>query len=72
MLAKLEHFQPPYRVLSAQGYILGSFRVMAEALAALRNWTQAVAVIQGQQVIARKPKATSNVSSIPPPRKRAG
>ena len=54
MLAIKEKFQPPFRVLSARGYTLGKFEKCDEAMLALRSWSQAVAVIQGDRVIARK------------------
>lgn len=54
MLASFFQYQPPFQVLSAHGYTLGEFDKRDDALAALKNWSQAVAVIQGDRVIARK------------------
>ena len=54
MLASPFQYQPPFQVLSAHGYTLGKFDKRDDALAALRNWSQAVAAIQGDRVIARK------------------
>jgi hypothetical protein len=58
MLATKIQYHPPFRVLSARGYMLGEFSERDKAMFALRTWAQAVAVIQDDHVIARKDGGT--------------
>jgi len=74
MLANIQsihQFQRPYRVLSARGYTLGKFARCDEALRALRDWAQAVAVIHADRVIARKERNPRPADATPPARRRA-
>ena len=75
MLANSGHYVPPYRVLSATGYTLGKFSKHSDAMFAFRTWSQSVAVIQGNRVVARRPKSGPQFNDRRDddlPRKRVG